>query len=119
MTSADRSIFYWPLYLSILFYRKSISPRKGFRCAHNAVHGEGSCSDYFLARLEDCGFVELLSEMKLRLAACKAAAAVCSIDHANDENALAHDAQAIRSKKDCGGACALLGSEGVAACLSQ
>jgi putative component of membrane protein insertase Oxa1/YidC/SpoIIIJ protein YidD len=33
---------------AISLYRRHLSPRKGFRCAHDAVHGSGSCSDFGL-----------------------------------------------------------------------
>jgi uncharacterized protein len=33
---------------AIRLYRRCISPYKGFRCAHHALHQQGSCSHYGL-----------------------------------------------------------------------
>src|SRR3954454_12863244 len=52
-----------------------LSPYKGFRCAHQFLHSEGSCSHFGLRAFEEYPFAEARRELKARLAECRAAAA--------------------------------------------
>lgn len=61
------------LALFIAIYRRFISPKKGFSCAHNHVHGQGSCSDWALDILKDKGAHGLFVELPVRIQQCNAA----------------------------------------------
>lgn len=54
----------------IRFYRKWISPHKGFRCAHHAVHGQGTCSGYGLEVFSMHAFPEAWSRLMHRFREC-------------------------------------------------
>lgn len=56
---------------AITLYRKWISPYKGFRCAHQAILGQGSCSAYGLDVFSTRPFREALSLMRKRLSECR------------------------------------------------
>ena len=55
-------------------YRKWISPYKGFRCAHQHVHGEGTCSSFGLDAFRTNGFREAKRLLGERFRECKVAA---------------------------------------------
>ncbi len=38
---------------TISFYRKHLSPRKGFNCAHRVLHGGESCSERVLRAVQE------------------------------------------------------------------
>jgi putative component of membrane protein insertase Oxa1/YidC/SpoIIIJ protein YidD len=59
---------------AIRLYRTHLSPRKGFRCAHHALHQTGSCSDFGLRVFADHGLIAGTALMRRRFAACAAAA---------------------------------------------
>lgn len=54
-------------------YRRYLSPWKGFRCAHAALHGRGSCSDFGLRVYERHPFATATALMRRRFAACRRA----------------------------------------------
>jgi uncharacterized protein len=58
---------------AIQLYRQYLSPRKGFRCAHNAVYGGGSCSDFGLRVFRRYSLLFGWHLLQLRFAACKIA----------------------------------------------
>lgn len=58
---------------AVHLYRRFISPYKGFRCAHQAVHGRGSCSNYGLRVYDRRPFGQATALLKRRLEACRAA----------------------------------------------
>lgn len=60
--------------LAIDGYQRFMSPYKGFRCAHDVLHGQGGCSGYARRAILKHGVVEGLSLLRQRFAACKAAA---------------------------------------------
>ncbi|WP_416384924.1 membrane protein insertion efficiency factor YidD [Uliginosibacterium silvisoli] len=55
---------------SIGFYQRSISPLKGFCCAHNHVHNRGSCSQFAKRVVLRFGVIRLMPLMRLRFSAC-------------------------------------------------
>lgn len=55
-------------------YRRYLSPRKGFRCAHAALHGGPTCSAFALHALAEPGLSAGLGSVRDRLAACSEAA---------------------------------------------
>ena len=59
---------------AIIAYRRWISPYKGFRCAHEYVHGEGTCSSFGLQAFRANGFREARQMLSERFRECKAAA---------------------------------------------
>jgi putative component of membrane protein insertase Oxa1/YidC/SpoIIIJ protein YidD len=58
---------------TIKLYRRYLSPLKGFRCAHNALHACGSCSDFGLRAFHRHSLLLSWRLIRLRFAACKAA----------------------------------------------
>src|SRR3954454_17568921 len=52
-----------------------LSPYKGFRCAHQHLHSEGTCSHFGLRAFEEYPFAAARRALKARLAECRAAAA--------------------------------------------
>jgi len=58
---------------AIGLYRRHLSPRKGFRCAHNALHNHGSCSDFGLRAYGRLAFCEATALMVRRLRDCRSA----------------------------------------------
>lgn len=54
-------------------YRRYLSPWKGFRCAHAALHGRASCSDFGLRVYERHAFATATALMRRRFAACRQA----------------------------------------------
>lgn len=58
--------------LLVRFYRRFISPYKGFRCAHGALHGI-SCSDVALQALTTKPFFSALADIQSQRSACRLA----------------------------------------------
>ena len=75
----------------ILLYQKYISPRKGYCCAHNALHNNGSCSSWALNVVRSHGALSMFSQISTRFSEC---------NEAHKE---------IKSKKNEGDKCNLLG----------
>jgi putative component of membrane protein insertase Oxa1/YidC/SpoIIIJ protein YidD len=55
-------------------YRRYLSPLKGFRCAHHAVHGRGSCSTFGRNVYGRFRFLEATRLLRQRFVECKEAA---------------------------------------------
>ncbi len=55
---------------AIRLYQRWVSPRKGFCCAHNTLHGQGSCSGFGVKVLQVNGFATALTLMRLRIRQC-------------------------------------------------
>lgn len=58
---------------AIRAYQRWLSPRKGFRCAHHAVHGLGSCSQFGLTVFRAHAFGQARALLAERLRACRLA----------------------------------------------
>lgn len=71
---------------SILGYQKWISPYKGFQCAHQALHGQGSCSNYGLRAFEQHSLVAAWWLLRGRLAECKLAYGTIVAMSSQEEN---------------------------------
>lgn len=63
----------WVTVGSIRAYQRWISPYKGFRCAHHALHGEGSCSHFGLEAFRSQSFGAAWTLTADRLRACRQA----------------------------------------------
>ena len=59
---------------AIVAYQRFISPYKGFRCAHRALHGGPSCSEFARREVESNGLLRLVPTMRVRSVECAAAA---------------------------------------------
>ena len=59
--------------LLISFYQKFLSPRKGYSCAKNHVHQNGTCSSTTKQAFKDDGFIAGMKEYKNSTNECKAA----------------------------------------------
>ena len=59
----------------IRLYQRWISPYKGYRCAHRALHGGPSCSEFGIAVAQSDGVLSLWPSLRARFAECRAAAA--------------------------------------------
>lgn len=57
----------------IRFYRRHISPHKGFHCAHAAYFGGPSCSEVILAVVQTRGVLGGWRDIATRFAACRSA----------------------------------------------
>jgi len=57
----------------INFYQRFISPFKGFKCAHNAVHRQGSCSHSVKQLISQYGIIRALPMIRLRFKECGSA----------------------------------------------
>jgi len=58
----------------IRVYQRWLSPVKGFRCAHNALNGSGSCSQFGARAISELGFARGVGQLKIRLDECRVAA---------------------------------------------
>lgn len=94
-------------------YRRYISPYKGFRCAHNAMHAQGSCSDYGRVVFAERSLRDGMRLMRLRFQECKAAAMVAASVAQSGPTHAQDDDEAKRRKRssycdapsvDCGSA---------------
>ena len=59
---------------AIVAYQKHLSPRKGFRCAHRALHGGASCSEFVRRAIVQHGVRDAVPLSRLRFSECRAAA---------------------------------------------
>lgn len=79
-------------------YRTKLSPKKGFRCAHNAAFGQGSCSEFSCEMIEAHSLVEGVAKTLSRLRECKKAAtmlAVSSEEQVASESSNQEDKQKV------------------------
>jgi putative component of membrane protein insertase Oxa1/YidC/SpoIIIJ protein YidD len=70
---------------SILWYKNSISARKGYSCAHNVLHKNGSCSSWALNVIRTEGTVIMLSKLWSRFKACNEASKEISSKEKEEE----------------------------------
>ncbi|WP_216323225.1 membrane protein insertion efficiency factor YidD [Deinococcus aestuarii] len=68
MTPLDRLTL-----LGIGLYRRRLSPRKGFRCAHAALHGGESCSAAVARIVREDGVIGGRARVAARFGECRAA----------------------------------------------
>lgn len=69
----------WPLnrglalaaYVCVSAYRRWISPRKGFRCAHGALTGEPSCSDVAARAFRKTTFTQAVPIVRAQFHRCR------------------------------------------------
>lgn len=54
-------------------YRKFLSPRKGYKCAHHKVHNTGSCSDLILVIVKESSILNWKTEIFNQFESCKQA----------------------------------------------
>lgn len=83
----------------INFYKKFISPRKGFACAHRVLHGGTSCSSYVREQVEIHGLLKAMALTKARFRSCALAAKTLRAEN-NDEGG---DKNKKRRKRDGAG----------------
>ncbi len=57
----------------IRFYQRYLSPRKGYVCAHHALHNGGSCSFWAISVIESQGVLAMISQFGGRIAECSEA----------------------------------------------
>ncbi|MCU7807592.1 MAG: membrane protein insertion efficiency factor YidD [Candidatus Thiodiazotropha sp. (ex Semelilucina semeliformis)] len=57
----------------LLYYKRRISPRKGFRCAHDVLHKQGSCSTWALEETKRSGAINMFQGISKRLLSCRSA----------------------------------------------
>lgn len=86
----------------ILWYRSNISPIKGYQCAHNTLHGKGSCSDWALSVTQEKGALVMLLNLITRLNECNSSLIALNKNNNNSDQ-----------KKEKGQEC---GKSDVAAC---
>ncbi|WP_413896461.1 membrane protein insertion efficiency factor YidD [Rhodoferax sp.] len=66
-------------------YQRYISPRKGFCCAHRALHGGWSCSEFGRRVVFRHGFIRFLLLQARRFASCAHAHSVLQSQQKNEE----------------------------------
>ena len=59
--------------LCIRLYQRFISPYKGYRCAHRALHGGPSCSEFARLYALDHGLWAMLAALRIRFRECRLA----------------------------------------------
>lgn len=57
----------------IHLYQRFLSPHKGFKCAHHALHKSGSCSDAVIDIIQDQGLWQGRADIRQRFKSCRAA----------------------------------------------
>jgi putative component of membrane protein insertase Oxa1/YidC/SpoIIIJ protein YidD len=72
---------------TIKLYRRYLSPHKGFRCAHNALHASGSCSDFGLRAFRRYDLGSAVASMNARFNACRTAHTVLMAGPTPDDEA--------------------------------
>jgi putative component of membrane protein insertase Oxa1/YidC/SpoIIIJ protein YidD len=60
--------------LVIKTYQRFVSPRKGFVCAHHALHGKGGCSSRILVHVQEEPVSQWWRLSRREFRACKSAA---------------------------------------------
>lgn len=73
MTTTFTNIFRTIPLLLIRFYQKFISPHKGFRCASNVLHKNGSCSGIIFNIIKEQPISQWKSNIKNQFNCCKEA----------------------------------------------
>lgn len=71
---------------SIGLYQRYLSPRKGFTCAHNHLHGRGSCSEFGKRVVIKYGVLRFFPLLFLRFAACRDAFVTVSEESPKDKD---------------------------------
>jgi putative component of membrane protein insertase Oxa1/YidC/SpoIIIJ protein YidD len=62
-------------------YKRYLSPRKGFACAHRVLHGGASCSQHVKQVIAAGGLLAGLRALRPRLRACRVAAMILRERH--------------------------------------
>ena len=75
----------WAAVGLIRSYRRCISPHKGFRCAHQVLHGAGSCSTYGLTVFQTHPFGQAFTLLRDRFQDCRYAYQVLATQAASND----------------------------------
>lgn len=106
-----------PLAVAISGYQRYISPYKGFCCAHKALHGGPSCSDYVKQTVLTHGLWRGMPAIRQRFSDCKAASVRMSSheqDQRRDRNRQ-RDRESVLQNCDCCDVIDLIPSDGCGA----
>jgi putative component of membrane protein insertase Oxa1/YidC/SpoIIIJ protein YidD len=76
---------------AIDWYQVSLSPKKGFRCAHRALHGGHSCSAAVKNNFLEQGCVAGILSVIPQARKCYAAAVILSEQEKNESNSKSDD----------------------------
>jgi putative component of membrane protein insertase Oxa1/YidC/SpoIIIJ protein YidD len=82
-------------------YRRYLSPLKGFRCAHHALHGAGSCSTYGREVYAAHGLLDATRLLRARFVECKQASQRLkrsAIWHASQDGSSGESDEEIRKR---------------------
>ncbi len=74
----------WAAVSLIRTYRRWVSPHKGFRCAHQVLHGAGSCSTFGLTVFQTHSFGQAVTLRRERFRDCRHAYRVLASQGPND-----------------------------------
>lgn len=111
----------------IRFYQRRISPIKGFRCAHRALHGGDSCSEAILKLVQTQGVWNCLSDVRQRFRECALAArvyrlklALAAVDESSAEGDPPKDRNEVPTAVHlaCGSGAECCGMVGLEGCCS-
>ena len=86
---------------AIRFYQKFISPYKGFRCAHKAVHGGDSCSEAVRKIILAQGLFGGYGNIRQRFNDCSAAYQQLQERQRKDKRSCKERRRDCREKADC------------------
>tara|TARA_Y100001960_G_scaffold328546_1_gene417599 strand:+ start:24010 stop:24465 length:456 start_codon:yes stop_codon:yes gene_type:complete len=106
MTTTLTNIFRTIPLLLIRFYQKFISPHKGFRCASNVLHKNGSCSGIIFNIIKEQPISQWKSNIKNQFNCCKEANLTLKsqCNHQNDKKEQENDNKNKKKKNstlDC------------------
>jgi putative component of membrane protein insertase Oxa1/YidC/SpoIIIJ protein YidD len=71
---------------SIGIYPRYLSPRKGFSCAHNHLHGRGSCSAFGKRVVVKYGVLRFSQLLFLRFAECREASVISATEPSKNKD---------------------------------
>lgn len=97
---------------AIVFYKRKISPRKGYICAYRIFHGGQSCSTIILNSIQARGVIRSISVSLKQFKECSVASKKLSDDSKDHENNPEKD-----RKDECIKHCALDSGANAACCL--
>lgn len=87
-------------------YQRWLSPYKGFRCAHAALHGGVSCSQAVASIVAEDGLWQGRPRIRARFAACRAAhAAYAATPQHRRSPGTAGNTRGARCARRCGDGC--------------
>src|SRR5688572_8216150 len=86
-------------------YQRFISPYKGFRCAHRAVHGRDSCSQFAKRVAAKRGVLAMFGLLRRRFTECSVAAQVLDYESREAQRQAKQQQQQEKRESSCFDGC--------------